>query len=379
MRNESEADVLANRRGVDLYAGITDPVELLKLVHKPHKYDPLVHWVPCAIPTDRLYLTLRPDQQLRMAGYAQSLIGTQRHDEAEAILGCLGAFTDVRMDHALRALIDHGSFWPYLAFRNASEEIRDSLIERIEWDAGHRRFIRCALAWIGDAVVVELFARWRKNPPSWYDVPFIPNESYPQVAGWELTDDDQRRDLYFQDCVALHPGTAEESDRFQVITNRADTCQWCGQALVNLLDVSLTELTGAEHAIHDCDRVQVVTCEACAMFCDPMYGTFNEHGIGSWSQANVIPDYWSCDGEYSGLPRSSMVPAGRRSALAAADIFLPTTFSQIGGRPAWVDNVEYPHCPVCSRTMMFLAQVNHEEMESYCEGFHYAFVCTIDV
>ena len=43
-RKQREAHIRANRRDVDPYAGIDDPLELLKIVHQPPKPDPLIRY-----------------------------------------------------------------------------------------------------------------------------------------------------------------------------------------------------------------------------------------------------------------------------------------------------------------------------------------------
>jgi len=61
--------------------------------------------------------------------------------------------------------------------------------------------------------------------------------------------------------------------------------------------------------------------------------------------------------------------------MHAADQFLPTQFSQLGGHPAWVQDSAYPKCLECSRTMMSLAQLDHQDIEEYSEGTYFGFVC----
>lgn len=64
-----------------------------------------------------------------------------------------------------------------------------------------------------------------------------------------------------------------------------------------------------------------------------------------------------------------------RSPWHAADPFLPTAFSQIGGHPAWVQDAEYPSCSECAQTMTFVGQVALDELEKDGDGTCYAFVC----
>ena len=85
-KKERDEFVRKNRRDVDDFAGITDPVEVLKIIHKPRKYGPLVNWIPPATSTDQIYTGLNRADQQRLAKHAESLIGTERNAEAEEIV-----------------------------------------------------------------------------------------------------------------------------------------------------------------------------------------------------------------------------------------------------------------------------------------------------
>lgn len=76
------------------------------------------------------------------------------------------------------------------------------------------------------------------------------------------------------------------------------------------------------------------------------------------------------------LPEDSLTPGERRSPLFAADQFLPTTFSQLGGHPTWIQDSEYPACPECATTMAFVAQIQRDEIQDQAEGIFYCFLCT---
>jgi hypothetical protein len=64
----------------------------------------------------------------------------------------------------------------------------------------------------------------------------------------------------------------------------------------------------------------------------------------------------------------------RRRPIHAADPGLPTTFGQIGGLPAWVQDAAYPACLRWRKTMLFLAQIDQGAFPLE-EGTYYAFVC----
>ena len=349
-----------------------NPVEVLKILHRPRKFNPLVNWLPYPTPTDEVYSSLSIADQTRLAEYAASLIGTARNDEAEDITLCLAAFTNANLDNCLRTLVNAGSIWPSLPFYRSPSDVRDELIARVDEDASNRNHILCALAWIGDQRIVELFARWRCDPPAWREGLHIPPEDYARQAGWELTDDGRRRDLFLQRCTKLAKGASACPDTFVAISSRDDRCPWCGLALTNLLVYSAGAL-GADEVVPD--RLQVLTCEVCTAF-GVVYGSLDAQGTSRWSDSNVRPRLVPPDAARWGrLPTNALTPTNPRPPLFAADPSLPTTFSQLGGHPAWVQDAEYPRCPGCTKTMLFLGQIEHSEIERRAEGTFYAFVC----
>jgi hypothetical protein len=373
-KKEREEYIRNNRRDVNEFEGISDVIEILKIVHRPRKYDPLINWIPHPIATDQLYLDLTDEEKTRLVDYAEELIGNERNEEAEQICLCLSAFTDARIDKCLSRLITNGRMWPSLAFRRASAEMRDELLRRAENNAENPTPILLALAWIGDSKVVDCFAQWRRNPPVWADRLHIPPEDYSREAGWELTSHDTRRDLYFQDCYGLKNEPSKSPESFRAIQERNDRCPWCSSKLTNLFEI---DLAACGLQARGCERsqIRVPTCEVCTAF-GTVLGGVDGNGKEVWSAKNVRPDYLPDDsGSWGRLPQDSLCIAERRSALQAADQFLPTTFSQLGGHPTWIQDAAYPRCPECSETMMFLAQVDHADIEKYSEGTYYAFIC----
>ncbi len=81
------------QKTIDAFSGITNPVEMLKLVHEPREHDPLIEWIPCPIPTDELYKKLSDDESRDMVDYAEELFDSGWQEEAQEIALCPAAFT----------------------------------------------------------------------------------------------------------------------------------------------------------------------------------------------------------------------------------------------------------------------------------------------
>ena len=371
-QREHDEYIKKNKKIVNAFAGLSDPVVMLKLIHQPRKFDALIDWTPCPVPTDALYQQLTTDQAQLMADYATERFASGEYKLAQEICLCLAAFTQANLNAYFREWLSYDDLDndSYMPFHRAPTDVRDRLLERVEDDAENRNCILQCLAWIGDDVVVERFAHWRNSPPPWRSSLYIEPEEYAHEAGWELTAEDQRRNLYFPQCFHLEMKSTGSCEALRVVDERNDTCPNCALPLTNLFDVDL-KATG----LSDNGSFRVVTCECCTAY-STIFGYMDSKGNAHLSAKNIPPAWLPDDvSEWRRLPVNSMRQGNLRSPLFAADPFLPVSFSQLGGYPTWIQDAEYPLCPQCSHTMMFLAQLDYADIEQYGEGIIYAFIC----
>ena len=374
-RHEQEEYIRKNRKTIDAFSGISDPVEMLKLVHEPREHDPLIEWVPCPIPTDELYKKLSADECRYMADYAEELFDSGYEDDAQEIALCLAAFTQANLDNFLRLVINEEELElaSPLPFHHAPPDVRDALLQKVETDAENRDGILCALAWIGDEVVVERFNRWRQEPPLWSASLYVLPHHYAHQAGWELAENGSRRDLYFSQCTHLVKQAPKQPAVFRAVTEYGENCPHCSLPLINLFEVA----PGAVGLSADCwpDQIRILICQCCTVY-DTVFATLDPQGQPRWFEKNAISALAvKNSADWITLPLDILHPAETRLPLFAADPNLPTTFSQLGGHPAWVQDAEYPKCPTCAQTMMFLAQISYEDIEEYADGMLYGFIC----
>src|SRR5690348_15018172 len=105
-------------------------------------------------------------------------------------------------------------------------------------------------------------------------------------------------------------------------------------------------------------------------FFGPGFGSFDAAGNGSWSLANP-PEFSPGESRnHTRLPQNTLTVGAPRPPLWGADQFLPTTFSQLGGHPTWIQGANYPKCPKCKETMMFLCQIDESDLVGAGEGIH---------
>ena len=333
-RQKHEAYVQANRRDVDPYAGIDDPVEILKIVHQPPKPDRLIRYAKPAKPTDVLYRELGSGQIAALVRHAHTLLKKGDADTAQDVAACLVAFVSADISSLQQEFIRLGELRPEFMFHRAAPKIRDLLTQHLVRVAGRDRLLTdkllCALAWVGDQRVVELFAGWRAKPPPWAADLHIPPHQYSQQAGWELSPDSQRRDLYHDICHPLIRDAATAPSPVAVFT-----------------ETNLLELDGVAPALAFLGCARNILVPVC--------------------DQRLVDER---------MPRRSLALAAKpRSPWHAAIDALPTRYSQIGGHPAWIQDAEYATCGDCRQTMRCIGQIACEDVDPGREGVFYAFLC----
>jgi hypothetical protein len=282
-------------------------------------------------------------------------------DDPAATLELIAAFVPDALDGLHATLLERSREWPPELFRGAPPDVARELAER----AAHseERWPLRALAWVGCGTAVTYLARWREAPPPSLSSERIDDEL--PLAGWHLTEDGQRRDLFHGECFALVEGC---SGPVRVAGPHPDACRWCGTALRALVDLDLSDerLSFAGGG----PRVSIPFCERC--WAGPLC-ELDGDGIGRWSDAT--PARTPPDGAFERLPAEHLGLGPRRSPFEASDL-RPRRIAQLGGFPAWEQWPEHPPCPRCARPMPFLAQVSVEELAGGpAEGTFYALFC----
>ena len=328
------------------------------------------------------YRTLSLDEARELGGLAVSLLDSDA-DKAQDIaqdifvsLACLvpGALNGLHQDLVAREI-----FYPAEIYRGADAESRDALIQRTAWDEANLNHLLMALAWIGDAAVQQQFSRWRDSPPSWRDKLHVPPEAYAQEAGWVLTAEGGRRDLFFPTCYALvrlpETESAPADNPVTVVAVYPKLCRWCGWEMTTLFDFALgssrLDFLGLQG-----ERLRVVMCDRCSLYA-ATYMDIDTNGESSWAEADVEPDFLGGKRDvYRRLPVNRMtLGVKRRSPYEANWRVTEQGHSQVGGHPAWVQDAEYPECPGCAELMTFIAQLLTDDLHDSWEGTAYAFLC----
>lgn len=318
----------------------------------------------------RHYAELSPEEQTELAERAIDEAGNEGF-HSEEILCCLACLQPGCLAPFHERLVEQRILYPGVMFHGAAEGIASQILPLVE-EKDHCGQALLALAWIGDETVVSAFATWRDAMPRWARDLYTPPEEFSLQAGWDLTEEGARRDLFSPKAFPLVPSPAETSPSPSVGVGleSEDRCPWCSRALVRLLEIEHPDefLSGASTA-----KISVVTCDVCTC-----YEVLFSKGT-KWHPANRKPAYLPPDAsDWDPFPETPLVWTGQsRHYLEGADwSMLPgVSFSQVGGLPTWIQEADYPVCRECWETMPFVGQISNEDFMEYGEGIYYAFHC----
>ena len=372
LKAKREEYIHQNRKTINLYEGLTDPAEILRLVHQERPHDPLLNYLPPPLSVEELYASLSIAQAQRLMGFAARSLVNGEKGFAEDVARHLAAFTEFRLDEMLKTWLDLNRFWPAIAFRSAGEEICTAVLSSLRTSDINANHALQAAAWIGGDSVINAFQTFDATPPSWAQKLYIRPSDYSRSAAWELVDG-KRRELSLKPCFALSPEVADVSSAgISLFLEKSERCPWCTSPLVALLaiDAASPQLSRLDLPAKS---VEVITCFRCTCF-STMFAELDTAGRGRLASTNappnLIPVKWDAS-PWAGKP----VKLIERNPIHAGDVFLSTEYTQIGGIPAWIQDLGYPKCYKCGKTMSFLAQIDNGHFRGY-EGMYYAFLCS---
>jgi hypothetical protein len=135
--------------------------------------------------------------------------------------------------------------WLYIGAEDAVAKDLIRLIAEPTAAKSYNRLLLC-LAWIGNERIVRQFEAWRGNPPAWQSELYLAPWEYSREAGWELTSEGMRRNLYLPTAYELVPlGDSERakdsSANLKLHEPQEGRCGWCGRQLVSLLSLDLRD------------------------------------------------------------------------------------------------------------------------------------------
>jgi hypothetical protein len=274
-------------------------------------------------------------------------------------------------DKLYRYLIDSGIFFHGEIYLRAHEKFAEELIAMLDRANGARDalvsvgHVLYALAMIPCRRTNDfLMASSRVPLPVWAGKLRAPPQDYARDGGWETTADGPRR-LYSEEVTAFTRCEKSKTSPLVPLTPLTEVCRFCGQPLTLVFD----------------GERKLATCMHCACY-QTVFVKSGKSGV-LWHKANAPgeffrqnPEYMACDEDITALFAYGLRPsAEKRTAIWAANWCAEISYTQIGGLPTAINDIDYPQCPDCGKTMRFAAQLSMDDIEEYGEGLYYFFVC----
>lgn len=373
-REAWEQFVRERRVDVDRYAGVSDPIEVLRIMHTRLAPDPLRRDVAYPRPRSEIYASLSAAQCAQMVDDA---ITTLRIDPetSKEIARSLACFTDADLGALQRALLAAGDAYPSEVFRGASQPIVGALVQLAADRAGDPigGHALAALAWSRHPDALDAFDAWRRTPPRWATKHFIPVHRYAEVAGWSFDARGAVRQLHRSACWALvtasiAPGVVD------VVQDTESACRRCRTPITALctLDLRAPELTPLGFGG---TRLMLPVCEWCHAYGHAIFFELAPDGAFTCSETSADDVEDAPDLAGALLPRMRLGLGPTRGPMHGASWLGADHHSYLGGLPGWVQDPAYPVCPGCSERMLFVAQVGASDFAEPGEGVSYAFLC----
>lgn len=331
-------------------------------------------WMTWRERTPELTEALRVLSQEQARQLACELLARPDRDKFNWFLGQLNATVPGTLSDLTDELMDRGMLVPEWLYLGAPANTTRHVLRLLETsdNSSPRNGLLLALASIDDDLAHAQFREWRANPPGWCSQLYIPPEDYATRAGWELTPEGDRRQLYRSTCYELVPVDESECEpgAVAVWTQNDASCGWCGRRLVTLLDIDLCDSRCRKVYFGDtgarASRLRIAHCAWCSCYAT-LYTEIDLEGGSAWSATNEsMPGILERvgTGEDEEVPNIGslrlVLGEQRRTPFEALGRFMldETGISQIGGHPEWVQDAEYPVCPSCQRRMECIGQVS---------------------
>lgn len=294
---------------------------------------------------------------------------------AVEIMADILAYTPYSLDRLILAAIETQGYLPAPLFRRAGDAVKQKLFAYMKEDDN---LARRGLAWIGDEETVNWFAerkikRQRKSQ----------NESiedlYPQDAGWELTPDNEKRLLFSLKCHEMTPLHWNQLSAEFKQEGSPELCKLCNSRVVRVKEVKTTYFEELFSLSLPIPTVDFPFCELCSGLAEPMRSIVSANGTADLCKPTLkskdIPDWFSDERGEGGYISLDIGPP--RDPFFVADYCRRENFSQMGGHPTWVQDSEYPSCQSCGRTMLFLMQIDGEQLYCIYPFTYYYFICDL--
>lgn len=269
-------------------------------------------------------------------------------------------------------LIENEIFYYGEIYLRADEKFAEELIaalQTVDDEEAYRlsvNHILCALAAVPCRRTNDFLMENSQQPlPIWARRLHILPSDYAHVGGWEVSADGNYIRLTDDKIIPFKRCDKKKASPQSPVAPLTEVCGFCQQPLTLVFD----------------GEQPLATCLYCACY-QNIYTQANEKGL-RWHPKNTPdsffqehPEYMKNDEEITARFDYALCPSNeKRQSIWTAHQFVDISCTQLGGMPTAINDMHYPKCPDCDRTMKFVAQFDMEDIEEYGEGIYYFFTC----
>jgi hypothetical protein len=276
-------------------------------------------------------------------------------------------------DKLYRYLIDEEMFYPGEIYLRADQKFAKELMDALATVDDENAYILvvnhilCALSAMPSKEVSDYLIGNSTTPlPIWARKLHILPKDYSYVFGFEPADNEQGyRRLFDESVTPFERCEKTEASKSAPMISLEDNCGFCRMPLTLIYDW----------------EYKLATCMHCSNY-QTIFVRDDGDGV-HWYEGNAQgaffaknPEYMKSNDEFSKLFDYGLKESGEvRAATYTANEFAAISRSQIGGMPTAINNIHYPKCPECGKTMRFVGQFDAADVIKYGEGLYYFFVC----
>lgn len=252
-------------------------------------------------------------------------------------------------------------------YLRADESIAGKLISVLEGDDGSKAdHLLCAISAIPCERTKCFLQQSSKEPlPQWAKKLHLLPIAYAKVSGWTLDENEHIVKLYTDQITVFKQGKKTEASPLAPVKSMDEVCGYCHQPLT---------------LVFDGDK-KLATCLYCSCY-EEIFVKQDGESV-HWHEKNAPhgffmkhPEYMENEEDITERFEFAIKPSKeKRKPTYTAHQFAEISRTQIGGMPTAINDVNYPKCLDCGKTMHFVAQFDMEDIEEYGEGLYYFFTC----
>lgn len=374
---EKEEFIQKNRKYINLYEGINNPVEIIKIMNEKKKNDPLIKYIDYPKTEEELYNLLTDSQIEELKKYAIDIYKNDKYTCIKILLH-LFCLRNLNIDDFLIRCIEDENYLEASLFYGASDNVAKCLLDKLNnLDDSYTNLnhILYSLAMIGNERIVNIFKDWKENGSPFDNILYVKAYEYSYEGGWEINNNGKRRNLYFNNSYPITSNSNTNSIDISFLNKESNICPLCSNPLFSLFKVNANATSIFNFKKYKPNKLNISTCIYCTCY-NSIYTDIEFSGNTFWSKFNT-----SLDSQYisetteEDFTNDYSIDSNAKHATYASNQFLNMRLTKLGGMPAWIQSAEYPICPKCKNKMKFIGQISMEDFEEYGEGIYYIFLC----